>query len=113
MELADDSLVAGLGLQVGSPLAHQLCGHEGMLHRHLLGSGVLTCWLKPVMCTKSLHQPRRHTGQQDGDQHVGGSDKTGLVTLADGQLHAERTGKPPDRQGHQGRRGYDARTLSA
>jgi hypothetical protein len=37
LALADESLVAGLGIQGGSPLAHQLCGHERMQHRRLLG----------------------------------------------------------------------------
>src|SRR4029450_7275631 len=41
LELADESLVAGLGIQGGSPLAHQLFGHEWMRHRRLLGSGGL------------------------------------------------------------------------
>src|SRR5215218_4288159 len=29
LELADEPLVAGLGIQSGSPLAHQLCGRNG------------------------------------------------------------------------------------
>jgi hypothetical protein len=37
--LADQSLGAGLGIQGGSPLAHQLRGHERMQHRRHLGSG--------------------------------------------------------------------------
>jgi hypothetical protein len=40
LELADESLVVGLGVQGASPLAHQLCGHEWMQHRRLLRSGV-------------------------------------------------------------------------
>jgi hypothetical protein len=32
LELAAESLVAGLGIQGGSPLADQLCGHEWMQH---------------------------------------------------------------------------------
>jgi hypothetical protein len=36
LELADESLVAGLGVQGGSALPHQFCGHEWMEHRHLL-----------------------------------------------------------------------------
>jgi hypothetical protein len=35
LELADDSLVVGLGIQGASSLAGQLCGHEVMQHRRL------------------------------------------------------------------------------
>jgi hypothetical protein len=35
-ELVGESLGVGLGIQGGSALAHQLCGHEGMQHRRLL-----------------------------------------------------------------------------
>jgi hypothetical protein len=34
--LADESLVAGLGIQGGLPLPHQLCGYDWMQHRRLL-----------------------------------------------------------------------------
>jgi hypothetical protein len=36
LELADEPLVAGLGIQGGSPLAHQLCGRKRMQHGRLL-----------------------------------------------------------------------------
>jgi hypothetical protein len=36
LELADGPLVAGLSIQGGSPLAHQVCGRRWMQHRHLL-----------------------------------------------------------------------------
>src|SRR5215218_10982977 len=39
LELADESLVAGLGIQGGSPLAHQLCGRKRMQHGRLLSRG--------------------------------------------------------------------------
>jgi hypothetical protein len=35
-DLADEPLVVGLGIQGGSPLAHQLFGRERMEHRGLL-----------------------------------------------------------------------------
>src|SRR4029450_7239694 len=50
MELADDSLVAGLGIQASSQLAHQLGGHV-RVHRRLPFT-LDTDLLKPAMSTR-------------------------------------------------------------
>jgi hypothetical protein len=42
-ELVGESLVVGLGIEGGSPLAHQLCGHEWMQHRRHLVTPTRTC----------------------------------------------------------------------